>query len=81
MLPSTGPLVNCWGKVRDGFDLGWNSSFIVQARAEIRKDALAGDWLHFSLDNFPVSSLRLFQPSALDVGVSRAIKFGDQGAD
>lgn len=38
------------------------------------------DWLHFPLDHFPVSSLRLFQPSALDVGVSRTIKFRNQGA-
>jgi hypothetical protein len=28
-----------------------------------------------------VSSLRLFQPGALDVGVGRTVKFGDQGAD
>jgi hypothetical protein len=48
---------------------------------EIRKDALDRDGPHLSLDNFPVSSLRFFQPRALDAGVTWTIKFGDQGAD
>jgi len=60
---------------------GGTQASSLQARAEILKDAFARDWLHFSLDNLSVSSLRLFQPSALDVSVSRTIKFGDQGTD
>jgi len=60
---------------------GGTQASSLQARAEILKDAFAGDWLHFSLNNLSVPSLRLFQPSALDVGVSRTIKFSDKGAD
>lgn len=55
------------------------SSF--QARAEIRKHALTGNGLHLSLDNFSVSSLRFFQPQALDAGVAWAVELGDQGAE
>src|SRR6266487_2140124 len=60
---------------------GGTQASSLQARADILKDAFAGNWLHFSLDNLSVPSLRLFQPGALDVGVSRTIKFGDQCAD
>jgi hypothetical protein len=60
---------------------GGTQTSSLQARTEILKDAFAGNWLQFSLDNLSVPSLRLFQPSAFDAGVSRTIKFRDQGAD
>jgi len=60
---------------------GGTQASSLQARAEILKGAFAGHWLHFSLDTLSVLSLRLFQPSALDIGVSRAIKFGHKDAD
>ena len=55
------------------------SSF--QACTESLKDALAGHRLHFSLDDFSMSSLRFFQPRALDVGIGRTVKLGDQPTD